>query len=251
MSAAMHGQDSRVIHYAMLASIVLHALLLSFSTKETSRRAAAVPAPIVARLVEQQPVAPAQPGPVAPPRVEQPKAPVVKPPTPKPRPLAKAAPKAPPAQPAPPALPTPPVAATPAAPAVEPQASAPAPSAAPAPAPVSPVAPSPSPSAGDFDAGALARYRILIAGEAGKLKRYPRAAIDNNWAGRVVVAVTVRANGVPSYSVRISSGHTVLDQQALEMISKAQARTEVPASLRGREFRFEIPVDFDLKDASS
>jgi periplasmic protein TonB len=251
----MHGQDSRVIHYAMLASIVLHAALLSFSAKEASRRAAAAPsAPIVARLVEQQPVVPAQPDPISPPspRLEQPKPPALKPRAPpKPRPAAKAAPKAPPAQPAPPAPPTPPVAATPSTPAVEPQASAPAPSAAPAPAPVVPVAPSPAPSAGDLDAGALVRYRIVVAGEAGKLKRYPRAAIDNNWAGRVVVAVTVRANGVPSYSVRISSGHTVLDQQALEMISKAQARTEVPAALRGREFRFEIPVDFDLKDASS
>jgi hypothetical protein len=34
------------------------------------------------------------------------------------------------------------------------------------------------------------------------------------------------------------------------MISKAQADTELPAALRGREFTFEIPVDFDLKDAS-
>jgi hypothetical protein len=34
------------------------------------------------------------------------------------------------------------------------------------------------------------------------------------------------------------------------MITKAQARTQVPAALRGREFSFEIPVDFDLKDTS-
>ena len=34
----MHGQESRVIHYALLASIVLHALLLSFSTSAESLR---------------------------------------------------------------------------------------------------------------------------------------------------------------------------------------------------------------------
>jgi protein TonB len=113
-----------------------------------------------------------------------------------------------------------------------------------------PAQAAPAPSAGDFDAGALARYRIEVAGLAGKLKRYPRAAIDNNWEGRVVVAVTVRANGVASYRVRASSGYKILDQQALEMISKAQASAEMPGSLRGREFSFEIPVDFDLKDAS-
>jgi periplasmic protein TonB len=245
MSAAMHGQESRVIHYAMLASIVLHALLLSFSTKDVSRRADAAPEPIVARLVEQQPAAPAQTEPIAPPRVEQPKPPAVKPQAPaKPRPVAKPAPKAPAAQPAPPAPPVP----APAAPTVQPEPQAPA-SAAPAPVPVAP-APSPAPSAGELDAGALARYRFEVAGRAAKLKVYPRAAIDNNWAGRVVVAVTVRANGVSSSSVRVSSGYKILDQQALDMITKAQARTQVPDALRGREFSFEIPVDFDLKESS-
>ena len=243
----MHGREVRVIHYAMLASIVLHALLLSFSTKDASRRAAAAPEPIVARLVEQQPAAPAQPEPIAPPSMEQPKPPAVKPPAPaKPRPVAKPAPKAPTAQPAPPAPPVP----APAAPAVQPEPPAPAASAAPAPAPVAPVAPSTAPSAGELDAGALARYRFEVSGQAAKLKVYPRAAIDNNWAGRVVVAVTVRANGVSSYSVRVSSGYKILDQQALDMITKAQARTQVPDALRGREFSFEIPVDFDLKESS-
>jgi protein TonB len=240
MSAAMHGQDSRVIHYAMLASVVLHGLLLSFSMNDATRRAAPAPAPIVARLI--------QPEPVAQPRAEEPQPPAVKPaakpivkplvkpkPAPTPSPVAKAEPQAAPPQPAPPVAEAPPAQSASTAPAPSPAISAP---------------PSPVPSAGDFDAGALARYRIEVAGLAGKLKRYPRAAIDNNWAGRVVVAVTVRANGVASYSVRVGSGYKILDQQALDMISKAQARAELPAALRGREFTFEIPVDFDLKDAS-
>jgi len=239
----MHGQDSRVIHYAMLASVVLHGLLLSFSMNDAARRAAPPPAPIVARLV--------QPEPVAAPRAEEPQPPPVKPaakpivkpkPVPKPTPVTKAAPTVPPPPPVPAAR------ETPAAPAAESQPSAAAASAAPVPA--IPAQASPAPSAGELDAGALARYRIEVAGLAGKLKRYPRAAIDNNWTGRVVVAATVRANGVASYRVRVSSGYKILDQQALEMISKAQAGTELPAALRGREFTFEIPVDFDLKDAS-
>src|SRR4051812_111963 len=197
MSAPMHGQDNRAIHYAMLASVLLHGALLSFSMKEQARRAAPAPAPIVARLVG--------PEPVAAPRAEEPQPPAVKPaarptikptikpkPAPKPSPVGKAAPAPPPPTPA-----------------AEPQASAraatPAPeaSAAPAPSPATAAQASPAPSAGDFDIGALARYRIEVAGLAGKLKRYPRAAIDNNWEGRVVVAVTVRANGVASYSVRV------------------------------------------------
>lgn len=245
----MHGQDSRVIHYAVLVSVVLHGLLLSFSLNDATRRAAPASPPIVARLAEQPAVAPVQPEVVAPPRAEKAKPPpkpsakaaVKPPPTPTPSPIAKTAPTVPPPPPGP-AAPE-----TPAAPASESQPSAPAASAAPA---AIPAQASPAPSAGELDAGALARYRIEVAGLAGKLKRYPRAAIDNNWTGRVVVAVAVRANGAASYRVRVSSGYKILDQQALEMISKAQAGTELPAALRGREFSFEIPVDFDLKDAS-
>jgi len=237
----MHGGESRVFHYAVLASIALHGLMLfSFSMKDASRRAAA-PEPIVARLVQSEPVSP--------PRVEeQQPAPTVKPtvrppPPPESPPVAKPAPLSPP-------QPEPPAPTTSAAPAAEAQPAVPAPSAPPAPGPAATVEAAPAPSAGDFDAGALARYRIEVAGQAAKLKRYPRAAIDNNWTGRVVVAVTVRANGVPGYSVRVSSGHRILDQQALDMISKAQSRAEIPAALRGREFSFEIPVDFDLKETS-
>ena len=243
----MHGQDSRVIRYAVLASVVLHGLLLSISMNDATRRAAPPPAPIVARFAEQPAAAPVQPDVVAPPRAEKAKPPpkpsakpAVKPPPVPPPPIAKAAPTVPP----------PPAAAAPETPAPAAESQSPAPSATAAPAPAIAAQASPAPSAGELDAGALARYRIEVSLLAGKLKRYPRAAIDNNWTGRVVVAATVRANGVASYRVRVSSGYKILDQQGLEMISKAQAGTELPAALRGREFTFEIPVDFDLKDAS-
>src|SRR6185503_353769 len=90
------GQN-RVFHYAILASLLLHALLLlGFPDLiERARRAVSLPAPLIARLMEPEAAAPAPP---PPPPVEK-----VEPPKPAPR-LAKPVPKAP--QPAP-VLPTP------------------------------------------------------------------------------------------------------------------------------------------------
>ena len=40
----------------------------------------------------------------------------------------------------------------------------------------------------------------------------------------------------------------MLDQQALEMIEKAKAMAQIPASLQGREFIVDIPVIFSLRE---
>jgi TonB family protein len=220
MSAAAHRPDNRVFHYAMLGSIVLHGLLFTFSMKDASRRSAAAPAPIVARLVE-----PAPPKPEAP-RVEEPRRPVVKrvpsPKAPAPKALPEPAPEAAPAEPAP------------AAPAVT--GTAPAASAAP-------------PPADAIDADDLARFRMQVIEAAMKFKRYPRAAQENNWVGRVDVRVTFRADGRASIVVVRSSGHEILDRQALDTITRALG--PVPPALRGRAFALEIPVIYNLNDNPS
>jgi periplasmic protein TonB len=236
----MHGEESRVFHYAVLASIVMHGLMLfGFSMKDASRRAAATPQPIVARLV-QPPAAPAKPEPVAPPRVE-PQPPAVKPtvkPTPSPKPVAKAAPTAP-AQPAAPS-PTPP-AAEPA-----PPSAAPAPAAAAAPQSTAPVA---RPGA-EVDADSLGRFRMQVIEAALRFKRYPRVAMDNNWEGVALVRLVFGADGKrASVTIARSSGHEILDRQALDTMTKAFV--PVPASLRGKEFTLEIPVMYNLKDNPS
>jgi protein TonB len=242
MSAAMHGGESRVFHYAVLASIVLHGLILfGFSMKDGSRRATVAPGPIVARLVQPQ-AAPARPEPAVPPRVEEPQPPAVKPvPAPKPPPVAKAAPKAP----AQPAVPAP---AAPVPPAAEPAASPP--SAAPAPAAAAQsAAPAARPGA-EVDADSLGRFRMQVIEAAIKFKRYPRAAMDNNWEGRADVRVTFGADGRRASIVIVrSSGHEILDKQAIDTVTKAFV--PVPPALRGKEFALDIPVIFNLKDNPS
>jgi protein TonB len=252
----MHRGDNRVIHYAVVASIVFHGALLSLAPKQAARQPALAPGPLVARLVQPPAapaVAPAAPQaepqkPQAEPQAAKPEPSPPRPPKPSPiaKPSAKPAPKAQPSSPA-----------KPSAPSAEPAQSAPA--AAPAPGPVAkvdpqPAAPStaPAPSADPADAGSLAQYRLQLIGMAKRYKRYPRVAMDNNWQGDVVVRMVIGANGmIASISVKTSSGHDILDQQAIEMFKKAKPLVPIPGALRGKEFAIEVKAIYNLKDPDS
>ncbi|MDW8469877.1 MAG: TonB family protein [Burkholderiales bacterium] len=99
------------------------------------------------------------------------------------------------------------------------------------------------------EANTLAQYRIALMEAARAFRRYPRLARENNWQGRVTVRVAIAPGGaLAAVAVASSSGYPVLDQQALDMLRSAQARTPVPPALRGREFSVEIPVIFDLRE---
>jgi periplasmic protein TonB len=102
------------------------------------------------------------------------------------------------------------------------------------------------------DLGSLAQYRLQLLSMARKYKRYPRVAMDNNWEGDVVVRMVIGANGMISMlSIKTSSGHEVLDQQALEMFQKAKPLVQIPAALRGREFTLELRAIYNLRDQGS
>jgi protein TonB len=257
MGAVINRHDNRAIHYAVLASIVFHGLLLVIAPKQASQRPAALPGPIVARLVQpaSPPAAAPQP-PQAEPQQPQPQVEAAKPEPvplpPKPSPLAKPSPKAAPkAEPTPSAKPAPPT------PSAEPAPSAPA--APPSPGPIAKADPqpgtpstAPAPSVDPSDAGSLAQYRMQLIGIAKRYKRYPRVAMDNNWEGDVVVRMVIGANGmIASISVKTSSGHEILDKQAVEMFQKAKPLVPIPGALRGKEFVIEVKAIYNLKDPDS
>jgi protein TonB len=263
MSAAMYaggrgqGEQGRVFKYAVLGSILLHALLLSLlpGLRQSNGPALAPPGPIVARLALAR-TAPPQPVPPAPPPVAEPPpqvAPAEPPPAPaarpvlrpKPAPLAKAAPAPVKSSPPPPSAP-----ATATAPVPPPSAPAPATSTlaktAPQSAPSAPPAQAPSEAA---DAGTLAQYRLQLISVAKRYKRYPRVAMDNNWEGTAEIRLVIGANGfIASLIVKKGTGHEVLDQEALQWIRKAKPLAPIPAALRGKEFTVDIPVIFNLKE---
>ena len=84
---------------------------------------------------------------------------------------------------------------------------------------------------------------------ARRYKKYPRIAQDNNWEGRVELRIAIGETGALSLlTVKKSTGHAVLDDEAQAMIRTASSKAAIPPALRGRAFALEIPVDFFLKD---
>ncbi|TRZ65118.1 MAG: energy transducer TonB [Rhodocyclaceae bacterium] len=95
------------------------------------------------------------------------------------------------------------------------------------------------------DANGLRLYRLSLAVESRRFKRYPQEALEQRWSGTAQVRVAIAASGVPqSVQLLNSSGHEVLDAVALEMVGKAALKAVVPASLRGRPFSVPLPVEF-------
>lgn len=232
--------DNRVFQYAILASLALHALLLlGFPDLiDRARRAVSFPAPLIARLMEPEPAAPAPP----PAPVEK-----VEPPKPAPR-LAKPVPKATPPAPVAPA----PVVEQPAPPVESPQPAQPVPAppvAAAAPPPTAPATPSTATlSAAPSDAQSRDQYRVQLIDEARRHKRYPPLARENNWQGNVLVGVAIAADGRASVTVKGSSGHEILDRQALDMFRQAARAVPLPPALRGREFALEVRAVYGLEE---
>jgi protein TonB len=238
---------NRTLHYAIALSIALHGVMLfGLSPERRAGKPAAPPPPLEARLVE--PPAPPAPPPPAPP------APPPPPPPPKVEPVKPAPPPRPAVKPIARPKPPPPVAR----PAPEPQPeSEPEPARQPPPAspPIARIepapAPAPGPTAEQLEAVTREQYRLELINAARGHNRYPPLARENNWEGEVRVRMQIGADGAVSLGVEKSSGHPVLDRQAVEMFRRAQAQVPVPASLRGKALSFELRAIYNLKDQVS
>lgn len=223
---------------ALLASLLTHALVLA------GGRWAAPPTPAapLPGLQAQLRAGPAAPEPVS-----------ASPPAATPQPTA-----APPSPPSPRIRPAP-VLAMPAAagPAVAAAAAAPSlPASAPAAtaeagggggtaAPGEGRTPPPEAASGD----ALRQYRLALAVEARRFKRYPRLARERGWEGTVAVQVILGSAGGPALArVQRGSGYGLLDEQGLDMLNRALAATPVPEALRGREISILLPIEFSLEE---
>ncbi len=215
---------------ALLASILLHALLLQALPGWRELQRVPEPAPLLARVV---PLPGSQSRPLEPPAART--VPPVKSAVPAARPQASK-----------PEQPT--RVATMARDAAEPSA------AVASEPPASPVAATPQSAplqtAPAIDGGTLAQYRLAVISLARGSNRYPRVAIENNWQGRVEVRVRVGVDGaIATVDLGRGSGHEILDRQALEMIGRAAPQVPLPPALRGREFAFDVPVIFSLREA--
>ena len=95
----------------------------------------------------------------------------------------------------------------------------------------------------------IGEYRLGLAREARRFKRYPTIARENAWTGVVVLTIQGgMSSATPTVSVDQSSGHAVLDAQALEMLEKATRLAPLPGSLMGKRFAISLPIHYRLDD---
>jgi protein TonB len=103
---------------------------------------------------------------------------------------------------------------------------------------VDPQAPSPD---------AVAGYGRSVSQALARHREYPRLAMMRGWEGATTLRLRVAPGGkLTEASVHQSSGHEVLDDQALAMVRRLGSLPLPPDSLRDREFAVLVPVVFQL-----
>lgn len=121
-------------------------------------------------------------------------------------------------------------------------------SAAPTSAPLAEAMSAPAESAASLSADGLRRYRLSLAAQARRFKRYPAQALAAGWAGTAEIRLEIGGDGQGSATLSRSSGYAVLDRAAQAMIEQGAQRTPVPEALRGKAFSVVLPVLFDIND---
>lgn len=104
-----------------------------------------------------------------------------------------------------------------------------------------------SPAEG-VSADGLRRYRLSLATQARRFKRYPAQALAAGWVGTVEIFLAVDSMGRAAATLNKSSGHEGLDRAAQAMIEAGAERALVPDALQGKAFSLVLPVVFDLND---
>lgn len=99
------------------------------------------------------------------------------------------------------------------------------------------------------DPDLLAGFGHALSQAIGRHQRYPRVAQMRGWQGTATVALKFGSGSrLFASTLHKSSGHEVLDQQALEMVRDAQPLPNPPERLRNREFTVLVPIVFRLKE---
>jgi protein TonB len=109
------------------------------------------------------------------------------------------------------------------------------------------AAASAGPAAGEgLDPEGVRRYRLALAAQVRRFKRYPPQALEADIGGTAEIRIAVAADGVPGeVLLGRSSGSGLLDDAALDWVKRAVPRTAVPEPLRGRAFVVSLSVVFD------
>ncbi|HEV8262109.1 MAG TPA: TonB family protein, partial [Burkholderiales bacterium] len=120
----------------------------------------------------------------------------------------------------------------------------------PPPAPSQPVALTKEPSVPAVEPSLLVMYGQSISKEIKRYQKYPPVAQRRGWEGTAEVLLQIAADGkVSSIALGKSSGRSVLDEEALNMVRKASPLPQAPRNLRGRELTVTVPIVFKLQES--
>ena len=98
------------------------------------------------------------------------------------------------------------------------------------------------------DSPEVNRYLAELNRHLSRYYEYPRRARRLGQEGTpLVVFEFTRGGALIRHSVRQSSGHSMLDDATLAMLSAADPLPEVPASMAGSTFTYVLPVKFELR----
>lgn len=97
------------------------------------------------------------------------------------------------------------------------------------------------------DSEAWDGYGQLLYDIVERNKKYPPMAIRRHLEGRVIVSARISMGKLVDITLVGSSGHRVLDEQALEMVRKAASILPVKNGLAKKSFNVLVPIDFKLQ----
>ncbi|MCB5186168.1 energy transducer TonB [Methylobacillus gramineus] len=260
-SLPLPSKDQTLV-WAIIGSLALHAILVlqlpafDFTDDEPPPVLTVELAPAPPSTAAPTPVAEPEPTKTAEPEPIKPPEPVKPPPKPTAvpqvtKPIQKMVEEVTPSKPtestdsAPPATPAPEVMSVAPKEHVAPVQTTPTPT----PPPPAPPVQVQGPSQQDMDA-ARNLYGSMLAKAISKYKQYPKIAQMRGWQGEVIVEVQSDGNGnVISSRIQKSSGHKVLDEQALTMVKKASPLPAPPEALRGKILNILVPIPFSLEES--
>lgn len=99
-----------------------------------------------------------------------------------------------------------------------------------------------------MDTAMLAHYGQTLSEILARQQQYPRLAAARGWEGEVVLKLVIARKGqlVGAQVIR-SSGHAVLDESALALVTAAQPFPPVPGQTPDRDLEVTVPVHYQLR----
>lgn len=93
------------------------------------------------------------------------------------------------------------------------------------------------------------QYRLAIGLEARRFRRYPPLAREMGWEGTAEVWIALNPSlNAPSITLAKPSGHSVLDREAIALLSMVVGRVQVPSLLLDRKARVRVTIEYRLEE---